>query len=119
MHIVSNLRNLERPDVFKDMMPAVRSWSLIVVSDFSSWMTCGGFVGRTQGRLLLAVFSLALAVGSSGCGEPAPAAPAGIPTDELAERVKALEGLIPDQAHIMADVADHFTNLWFAGKSEN
>ena len=33
--------------------------------------------------------------------------------------MKALENLIPDQAHIMADVADHFTNLWFAGKSEN
>ena len=82
-------------------------------------MTCGDFAGGTQGRLLLAVFSLALAVGSSGCGEPAPAAPAGAPTDELAERVKALENLIPDQAHIMADVADHFTNLWFAGKSEN
>ena len=36
-----------------------------------------------------------------------------------AARLKALEDLIPDQAHIMADVADHFTNLWFAGKSEN
>ncbi len=54
-----------------------------------------------------------------GCGEPAPAAPAGTPTDELSARLKAIEDLIPDQAHIMADVADHFTNLWFAGKSEN
>ncbi len=69
----------------------------------------------TQSRPFLAVLSLAMAVGMCGCGEPAPAAP----TDELAARVKALEGLIPDQAHIMADVADHFTKLWFAGKSEN
>src|SRR5208282_1166409 len=53
------------------------------------------------------------------CGEPAPAAPAGASTEELAERVKAIENLIPDQAHIMADLADHFTNLWFAGKREN
>ena len=82
-------------------------------------MSRGDLGLTTQGRLLLAVLSLALAVGSSGCGEPAPAAPAGIPADELAERVKALENLIPDQAHIMADVADHFTKLWFAGKSEN
>jgi len=73
----------------------------------------------TQGRPFLAVLSLAMAMGMSGCGEPAPAAPAGAPTDELAARVKALENLIPDQAHIMADVSDHFTNLWFAGKSEN
>ena len=73
----------------------------------------------TQSRPFLAVLSLAMAVGMCGCGEPAPAAPAGIPADELAERVKVLENLIPDQAHIMADVADHFTNLWFAGKSEN
>jgi hypothetical protein len=33
--------------------------------------------------------------------------------------VKALEELIPDQAHIMADVGDHFTNLWFAGTAAN
>ena len=33
--------------------------------------------------------------------------------------MKAIENLIPDQAHIMADLADHFTNLWFAGKREN
>jgi hypothetical protein len=79
-----------------------------------------GDVGvMTQGYLLLAVVSLAMAVGSSGCGKPAPAAPAGEPTDELDARVKALEGLIPDQALIMADVADHFINLWFAGKCKN
>lgn len=37
----------------------------------------------------------------------------------LAARVKALEDLIPDQAHIMADVGDHFANLWFAGHAKN
>jgi hypothetical protein len=79
----------------------------------------GNFRSTTQGRLLLVILSLAMALGVSGCGEPAPAAPAGTLPEELAARVKALEDLIPDQAHIMADVADHFTNLWFAGKSEN
>ncbi len=26
----------------------------------------------------------------------------------------AVEGLLPDQAHAMADVGYHFANLWFA-----
>jgi hypothetical protein len=82
-------------------------------------MIHGDLAEVTQSRLLLAVFSLALAVGMSGCGQPAPVAQAGAPTDDFAVRVKALEDLIPNQAHIMADVADHFTNLWFAGRSEN
>ena len=30
-------------------------------------------------------------------------------------RIKNLEALIPSQSHMMADVGDHFTNLWFAG----
>ncbi len=33
--------------------------------------------------------------------------------------MKALKDLVPDQAHIMADVGEHFTNLWFAGEAEN
>ena len=50
----------------------------------------------------------------------APAAASQTPArDELEARIKALEALIPDQAHIMADVGDHFTNLWFAGEAEN
>jgi hypothetical protein len=55
----------------------------------------------------------------NGCEQPSPASPATPPPDELIARVKALEDLVPDQAHIMADVADHFTNLWFAGRAEN
>lgn len=51
---------------------------------------------------------------------PAPAAGAeDINHEALENRIKALEGLIPDQAHIMADVSEHFTNLWFAGTAEN
>ena len=45
------------------------------------------------------------------------AAPPG--RDELAKRIEALEGLLPSQSHMMADVGDHFANLWFAGKAEN
>ena len=69
---------------------------------------------------ILAILS-ALALASAGCGGAAPAA---APEDakraeDLAAEVKALKELMPDQAHIMADVGYHFTNLWFAGKAEN
>ena len=26
---------------------------------------------------------------------------------------------MPDRAHVMRDVADHFSNLWFAGQARN
>jgi hypothetical protein len=62
----------------------------------------------------------ALTAASAGCDRTAPAAGPGQPgREELEARIKALEGLIPDQAHIMADVGEHFTNLWFAGRAEN
>lgn len=69
---------------------------------------------------ILAILSV-LAVTASGCGGTAPAA---APEDtkraeDLAAEVKALRELVPDQAHIMADVGYHFTNLWFAGQAEN
>ncbi len=79
-------------------------------------------------RLVLFASGIVMATTSSGCGQNAPAAAnvsraptATVPTQaaDHPPRVKALEDLIPDQAHIMADVADHFTNLWFAGSAEN
>jgi len=42
--------------------------------------------------------------------------------DELAAlktEVARLKGIVPDQAHAMADVGAHYTNLWFAGQNEN
>lgn len=63
--------------------------------------------------LVVLLFALSLAQRPSPAArtEPSPA--------DLAARVKALEDLIPDQAHIMADVGEHFANLWYAGKAEN
>lgn len=37
----------------------------------------------------------------------------------LYAEVERLKKVVPDQAHAMADVDYHFTNLWFAGKAEN
>ena len=37
----------------------------------------------------------------------------------LKAEVERLKGLVPDQAHAMADVGYHFANLWFAGQKKN
>jgi cytochrome c553 len=55
----------------------------------------------------------------TGRGGTVPAAGTEPNPKALAARIEILEGLIPDQAHIMADVGDHFTNLWFAGRAGN
>jgi hypothetical protein len=67
--------------------------------------------------IVLALLPLALIL--TGRARPVPAAGPDASRDDLAARVEALEKLVPDQAHIMADVGDHFTNLWFAGQAEN
>ena len=62
--------------------------------------------------------ALVLVTGLAGRQPGAPAA-AQTASDNLAARVKALEDLLPSQSHLMADVGDHFANLWFAGQAEN
>lgn len=37
----------------------------------------------------------------------------------LKDEVDALKRLLPDQAHVMADVDYHFANLWFAAHNAN
>jgi hypothetical protein len=67
----------------------------------------------------MAVLAVILVAISSGCEQASPAASSQTPPENLAARVKALEDLLPSQSHLMADVGDHFTNLWFAGRAEN
>jgi hypothetical protein len=70
--------------------------------------------------LILAILSLpTLALIGNHQAVPAAAVQTKTEADPLAARVEALEQLVPDQAHIMADVGDHFANLWFAGTAEN
>ena len=64
------------------------------------------------------VLSFALLTTQSGCDRSSPAA-SQTTADNLAARVKAIEDLIPSQSHMMADVGEHFANLWFAGTAEN
>src|SRR5271154_6766011 len=72
-----------------------------------------------RARATVAVLSFVLVTALSGCEQSSPAASSQTPTENLAARVKALEDLLPSQSHLMADVGDHFTNLWFAGQAEN
>src|SRR5262249_48804383 len=70
-------------------------------------------------RTTLVWFVYALVLGSSGCDGISPAAAPEARPENLAARVKALEDLLPSQSHMMADVGEHFTNLWFAGRIGN
>jgi hypothetical protein len=72
-----------------------------------------------RARVTLAVFSFVLVTVLSGCEQTSPVASSQTPPENLTARVKTLEDLIPSQSHMMADVGDHFTNLWFAGWAEN
>ena len=72
-----------------------------------------------QARVASAVLSFCLIASLSGCEQTSPAASSQPPTDNMVARLKALEDLIPSQSHMMSDVGDHFTNLWFAGRAEN
>jgi len=74
--------------------------------------------------------AIALAV-STGVAAPSDAAePAGQsgaagaadPVAEIAkfkDEIERLKAIVPDQAHVMKDVAYHFANLWFAGRARN
>src|SRR6516162_11901048 len=73
----------------------------------------------TSPRVALTVLSSILLTIVSGCEQNLPAAPSQTAPENLAARVKALEDLLPSQSHMMADVGDHFTNLWFAGIAEH
>jgi hypothetical protein len=70
-------------------------------------------------RVTLAVFSVVLVIALRGHEQASPAASSQLSPENLAARVKAIEDLIPSQSHMMADVGEHFTNLWFAGRAEN
>ena len=76
-------------------------------------------------RLIAALCFAALAAGSSLSRAQAPAAgivqtpDAAADVESLKSEIEALHRLVPDQAHIMADVDYHFSNLWFAARNAN
>ncbi len=73
----------------------------------------------TRARVTFVLLSLALLATATGSALKLSAASLQPSKEDLAARVKALEDLVPSQSHMMADVGEHFKNLWFAGRSEN
>jgi len=59
-------------------------------------------------RTLTTISVAAVAVLASACGG-----------GNVASELEHLRTVVPSQSHTMADVGYHWTNLWFAGKSEN
>jgi hypothetical protein len=74
--------------------------------------------GVGLGLLLNAVIQWPLGVVEMRAGAEEKATPAPAVTNAQMD-MSAITGLLPDQAHAMADVGYHFANLWFAAEKEN
>jgi len=38
---------------------------------------------------------------------------------KLTSEIESLKSMLPDQSHVMKDIAYHFSNLWFAAQAQN
>jgi hypothetical protein len=56
---------------------------------------------------------------TSSAPAPATSPDANAEIAALKKDLEMLKGKVPDQSHVMKDVAYHFTNLWFAGQRQN
>jgi hypothetical protein len=71
------------------------------------------------------VVALVVGVGVGLAHRMAEPAEQGASADQAAEiarlkdEIERLKGMVPDQSHVMKDVAYHFSNLWFAGQARN
>jgi hypothetical protein len=67
------------------------------------------------------IYCLNHPVSAQTAAGPAPANPTDANAEIVAlkKEMEALKGKVPDQSHVMKDVAYHFTNLWFAGQKQN
>ncbi len=83
---------------------------------------------RTRKWVRVVVVATALAAGGvtpAGRAQPAAPPPPGAAGDQAAEvarlkdEIERLKSLVPDQSHVMKDIAYHFSNLWFAGRARN
>jgi hypothetical protein len=73
-----------------------------------------------KSRFLIIALSFLFGMAASSIVLPSHAADA--KQDEVAAlkaEVARLKGMVTDQSHVMADVSNHYCNLWFAGQGEN
>lgn len=83
---------------------------------------------RLGGRLVFMLVVVSVVAGGAartGTAQPAGTSANGAAGDQTAEvarlkdEIERLKALMPDQSHVMKDVAYHFSNLWFAGQAQN
>lgn len=74
-------------------------------------------------RLALAItafsFSPLVLLAAEQTGPASVASADGVTIEKLQQNLKDLSGQLPSQSHTMADVAYHFSNLWFAAEEKN
>ncbi len=74
---------------------------------------------------VIGVVAIVVGAGVGLAGRMAESADSGGASDQAAEiarlkdEIERLKGMVPDQSHVMKDVAYHFSNLWFAGQARN
>jgi hypothetical protein len=75
--------------------------------------------------IVVTVAALAGGSARAGTAQPAGLVAAAMIDDVASElvrlksEVEGLKGMVPDQSHVMKDIAYHFANLWFAGQAQN
>jgi len=75
--------------------------------------------------MLVVVPVVAGGAARTGTAQPAGTSPSVASGDQAAEvarlkdEIERLKALMPDQSHVMKDVAYRFSNLWFAGQAQN
>jgi hypothetical protein len=75
-------------------------------------------VASAGGMLAFALFAHTSLERSDAADEP-PASLTAADIAALKADIARLKSVVPDQSHTMADVASHFSNLWFAGQADN
>ena len=82
-------------------------------------------MGSSKNVVVVGMLTVVVGIGVGlGWRLAEPADPAGS-SDQAAEirrlkdEIEQLKGMVPDQSHVMKDVAYHFSNLWFAGQARN
>src|SRR5437867_13407589 len=81
----------------------------------------------SERTMLIFVAVASLAGGAARAGTAQPAGPAALAAagdlasevTKLKGEIEGLKGMVPDQSHVMKDIAYHFSNLWFAGQARN
>jgi len=82
-------------------------------------------MGSNRAVKVIAVVAVVVGVVGGLAGRMAQSAESPGPSAQSAEirrlkdEVERLKGMVPDQSHVMKDVAYHFSNLWFAGQARN